>query len=62
MSDLTEKDKLSILMRLVKRIKDWRFQKSLPMIAFMGKPNFSRSSPEFQQWVKDANEGIMVVF
>ena len=30
MSDLTKKDKLSILMRLVKRVKDWRFQKSLP--------------------------------
>ena len=62
MSDLTQKDKFSILTRLVKRVKDWRFQKSLPMIIWMGKPSFSRSSPEFQQWLKDANEGITVVF
>lgn len=28
----------------------------------MGNPGFSRSSPEFQQWLKDVNEGIAVVF
>ncbi len=62
MPDLTKEDRLSILKRLVKRIKNWRFQKSLPMILFMGKPSFSQSSPDFQQWLKDANEGIGVVF
>lgn len=62
MSNLTKEDKLSILKRLVKRVTNWRFQKSLPMIIWMGKPNFSRSSREFQQWLKDTNEGITVVF
>jgi predicted nucleotide-binding protein len=62
MPDLTKLDKLSILTRLVKRIKNWRFQKRLPMILLLGENNFSRSSPEFQQWLEDANEGITVVF
>ncbi len=62
MSDLTKEDKLSILKRLVKRVKDWRFQKSLPMIVLMGKPNFSQNSPEFEKWLKDVNDGIGVVF
>jgi predicted nucleotide-binding protein with TIR-like domain len=62
MPNLTKEDKLSILKRLVKRIKNWRSQKSLPMIFLMGSPNFSESSPEFQQWLKDTNEGISVVF
>jgi predicted nucleotide-binding protein len=62
MPDLTKEDKLSILKRLVKRVDNWRFQKSLPMIVFLGKPSLSRSSPEFQQWLEDANEGIAVVF
>ena len=62
MPNLTKEDKLSILKRLVKRIKNWRSQKSLPMIFLMGTPNFSESSPEFQQWLKDTNEGISVVF
>lgn len=62
MADLTRQDKLSILMRLTKRIKDWRFQKGIPMIVFLGQPSLSRSSHEFQQWLKDANEGITVVF
>jgi predicted nucleotide-binding protein len=62
MPDLTKKDKLSILTRLVKRVKSWRFEKSLPMIILMGNPRFSRSSPSFQQWLKDGNEGITIVF
>lgn len=61
-STLTKEDKLSVLNRLVKRIKDWRFQKSLPMIALMGKPDFSRSSPEFHQWLEDTNNGIRLIF
>jgi hypothetical protein len=32
------------------------------MIIFLGKPGFSRSSPEFQRWLEDANQGISVVF
>ena len=62
MSNLTKEDKLSILKRLVNRVKNWRFQKSLPMIIWMGKPSFSQNSPEFQQWLKDTNDGIGVVF
>jgi predicted nucleotide-binding protein len=62
MPGLTKLDKLSLLKRLVKRVKNWRFQKSLPMIFFLGKPDFSRGSPEFQQWLEDANEGLTVIF
>jgi predicted nucleotide-binding protein len=62
MPDLTKLDKLSILKGLVKRVKNWRFQKSLPMTLFLGKSDFSRSSPEFKQWLEDANEGITVIF
>jgi predicted nucleotide-binding protein len=59
---LTNEDKLAILKRLIKRIKEWRLQKSLPIMILMGKPTFSKSSPEFLQWLEDANEGITVVF
>jgi predicted nucleotide-binding protein len=62
MQDLTKKDKLSILQRLVQRIENWRRQKSLPMVVSSGEPNLSKSSPEFKQWLEDANEGITVVF
>lgn len=34
MPDLTKLDNLSILKRLVNRVKNWRFQKSLPMTLF----------------------------
>jgi hypothetical protein len=52
MSALTKEDKLSILNQLVKRVKNWRFQKSLPMIIWMGKPSFSRSSLNFGSGLK----------
>lgn len=58
MPNLTREDKLSILKRLVKRIRNWRFQKSLPMIFFLGKPNFSANSSEFQQWLMTFHELI----
>lgn len=62
MPELTRQDKISMLKRLIKSIEEWEFRKTLGMRFMFGKPDFSASSPAFEEWRKKALGAITLIF
>lgn len=51
-----------MLIRLIKRVELWRFNKSLPYRGILDEEVDSQQSPDFRQWQQDTREAITVVF